>query len=531
MKALAYLMVTTWKNRLLQLKRHPGQLAVTLLFAALLVLVILSSIFGAPEDPAELRPLSELMALVFALYFITFLLGSFNGFHSGANFYSMPDVNLLFGSPIAPRTVLKYGLVRQMGTSLMVGFFLLFQYSWMHSLYNIGLWQMIAILVGYGAVVFCSQLTALTLYSCFSGKDNDGPWSAKSWTKRLVLLVSAGIVAAIGLPAVQSQDLLTSLVSSVGRTWVNFVPVAGWAKAAIAPLMDYTTGGWEQILAGVAGIALFIVLMISVATRSSDDFYEDVLKATEVSFSAITASKEGKVAETAPANVKVGRTGIGRGWGAGVFFYKHRLESRRSRIFLLDTMSLVFALMTIAFSFFMREEGLLPVYFFSIYMLLFSSGASRWARELLLPYVYMLPVSPFVKLLHLCRESVLKLCYESVIILIPVGIIMGANPLDILLCIAGRIAFGILAMAGTLLTERLLGGLVNKTFILILYFLLMVLMAVPGLVLGVALSFLLPLVPEFLSIVLFSSLCNLLLAALFMFLSRNVLNYAELNNR
>lgn len=71
----------------------------------------------------------------------------------------------------------------------------------MHSLYNIRLWQMIAILVGYGAVVFCSQLTALTLYSCFSGKDNDGPWSAKSWTKRLVLLVSAGIVAAIGLPS------------------------------------------------------------------------------------------------------------------------------------------------------------------------------------------------------------------------------------------------------------------------------------------------------------------------------------------
>lgn len=109
MKALAYLMATTWKNRLLQLKRHPGQLAVTLLFVALLVLVILSSIFGSPEDPAEIRPLSELMALVFALYFVTFLMVSFNGFHSGASFYSMPDVNLLFGSPIPPRTVLKYG--------------------------------------------------------------------------------------------------------------------------------------------------------------------------------------------------------------------------------------------------------------------------------------------------------------------------------------------------------------------------------------------------------------------------------------
>ena len=125
----------------------------------------------------------------------------------------------------------------------------------------------------------------------------------------------------------------------------------------------------------------------------------------------------------------------------------------------------------------------------------------------------------------------MKLSYESVIIFLPAGIILGAGPLDMILCIVGRIAFGILAMAGTLLTERLLGGLVNKTFVLILYFLFMILMAAPGLVLGVVLSMLLPFLPELFAIVLFSSLCNLLLAALFMFLSRNVLNYAELNNR
>ncbi|MGN1214496.1 MAG: putative ABC exporter domain-containing protein, partial [Bacteroidaceae bacterium] len=83
------------------------------------------------------------------------------------------------------------------------------------------------------------------------------------------------------------------------------------------------------------------------------DYYEDVLKATEVSFSAITARKEGKVAENAPRKVKVGKIGLPGGEGASAIAAKHKIENRRSRVFLLDMTSVIMALVTIGFTFIM----------------------------------------------------------------------------------------------------------------------------------------------------------------------------------
>ena len=48
-------------------------------------------------------------------------------------------------------------------------------------------------------------------------------------------------------------------------------------------------------------------LFVLIIFKLNADYYEDVLASTEVSFSAITAKKEGRVAEAAPRKVKIGR--------------------------------------------------------------------------------------------------------------------------------------------------------------------------------------------------------------------------------
>ena len=518
MRALRYLFFTTLKNRIKELRRHPSQLLLLLFMAAMLVLVVVTA--GLPrESGAPLRPPAELRAMVLALYAVMFLLLCKNGLSSGASFYTMADVNLLFSTPIRPQRILFYGLFRQLGTSVLLGFFLLFQYTWLHDLYGMTLPGLLAIMLGYCLTVFCAQLTSMTLYAFTSGDE-----ARQRALKAVLYALGGAAVLLIGLPALSAEDKLGAAVAAADGPVLACFPVAGWLKAAVGGAM---AGAPIPILLGLGGCAAYMAVLVLLITRNHPDFYEDVLKATEISFTAVTASKEGKMAEPVPANVKVGKIGLGAGRGAGAFYYKHRLERRRARVFLLDGMTLLWAAMIIAFSFFLREEGMLPVFIFASYLQLFSSGTGRWLRELLMPYVYMLPAPPFRKLLGVCRESILQSAVEAVVVMVPCGLIVGAPPLVIGGCVFARFGLALLFMAGYILMERLFGQALNKALILCLFMLLMILLALPGVVGGVAVGLLAGMAAGMLVLTLWCGAA----AALIAFLCRDILNIAELNNK
>lgn len=526
MKGLSYLLRTTMKNSLKDLKNHPAKLILVLFMAAMIVLVFVSGSFTSAADLAQRRDPAELSALILGLYIVIFLLSSLNGFSSGASFYSMSDVQFLFPSPISPRRILLYGMVKQMGTSLVIGFFLLFQYSWLNQLYGLSVLGLVYILLGYCFVMFCAQLTAMAVYTFTSS--NEG---AKKAVKAVLYLIVIAASAYVAFPLLSDRsDILGTVVSRANAPLLQFFPVAGWSQAFAAGAIS---GQALPLALGAAAILCYIAGFILLISKSRSDFYEDVLQATEVSFSAITAKKEGKLNDLPQGKVRLGKTGIGKGWGPGVFFHKHMLENRRSKFFLLDNASFMFLIISIAMSFFFREDGgLLAVFFISVYMQLFSSALGRWVRELTLPYVYMIPASPFRKLVSICKENIYKICVEALLLFIPAGLITQSPPADILACIVARVGFGLLFMAGNILTERILGSLNSKTLIISFYFLVMILLCAPGLILGFVLSLVLfadALVLPFVLLVTFA--WNALVSALVTFLCRDILNYAELNNR
>ncbi len=524
MKGLRYLFLTTIKNYFKELKSHPAKLIALLFFVAMLGLVIFSSTLDSGTGAEKVRDISELYAMILALYSLLFVLGTMKGFSSGATFYSMADVNLLFSTPISSNKILIYGLIKQMGTSLMVGFFLIFQYAWLNSLYSISIVELLIILLGYCLVVFCSQLTAMAIYSFYSGNER-----AKKVIKGIIIGICAIVVVYIGIPVIKSQqDVLGSVVKATNSNLLGFIPVCGWVKSAVIGAL---TSNYMNVLIGLGVTIIYIFSIIFAIVKSHSDFYEDVLKVTEVSFSAITAKKQGKIADAIPGNVKVGKTGIGKGLGAGVFFYKHMLENRRARLFILDFNSILFILMSIGFAFFMRDQGIVPVFIFSIYMQVFSVAMGRWIRELTLPYVYMIPVAPFKKLVMLCRENMLKICVEALVLFIPVSLILNASIEEFLVCVIARIGFGILFMAGNILTERVLGSLGNKIIIMFLYFIIMIVLCIPGVVLGFFLGSVITILSPIVGGLLGTFIWNIAISAVIIFFCRNILSYAELNNR
>ena len=126
MGAIGYLVFARMRNQILSLKKNPARLIYILVIFALIFVTLLG---GNEAQGTPTRDLHELIAGVLALYTLIFLMLVNGGFKNGANMFALSDVNLLFPAPVAPAGVLFYGLFRQIGSSFLLGFFILFQYT------------------------------------------------------------------------------------------------------------------------------------------------------------------------------------------------------------------------------------------------------------------------------------------------------------------------------------------------------------------------------------------------------------------
>ena len=283
------------------------------------------------------------------------------------------------------------------------------------------------------------------------------------------------------------------------------------------------------MLCGGLLAALFAVLLGLILT-CKNNYYEDVLSTAETAQSAVTAQKEGQLNEVVPKNVKVGKTGLGKGWGASAIYHKHRVENRRSGVFLFSNMSLIFMAVIIGCSFFMRDAGLVGIFAFATYMQLFSVALGRFNRELIKPYIYLIPEPPLKKLLYAIKESLLTDALEAVVLFLILGVIVGASPVETVCCMVARVSFALLFTAGNVCVERVFGMVRSKTLIFLFYFLVLLLMAIPGIVAAVVCAIWVP-AWEVAAGLLAMTVVNAAIAVLVLWLCRNLLQYAELNSR
>jgi len=268
---------------------------------------------------------------------------------------------------------------------------------------------------------------------------------------------------------------------------------------------------------------------VLVIERAQSDFYEDVIQTAEKAASAIAASKQGVVSDAAPAKVKVGKRGFTRGAGAAMFYYKHRLENRRGRILVLDTVTLIWCAIVILFAYFMREEGIMPAFVMATYLQLFSVALGRFNRELTKPYIYLLPEPPLLKMIHALRESLPTAILEAIVMFTPTYFFVDITIPELLAVIFARVGFTMLYITGNVIIMRIWHGSSSRGIVMTLYIVTMLLLAAPGIIFAVvcvALGLGETLVVPFIAM----TILNLLLSVLGLFLCRNMLQYAELNN-
>lgn len=527
--ALGYLTLTKFKNQIKTTIKSPSRLIYGIFMIALLVFVVVMPGSHEVGEIADFRDPAELSAILFALLSLMFLMTFISGYSNGAAMFTLSDVNLVFPTPLKPQNVLLYGLFRQLGTSLLVGFFLLFQYSWLNTLYGINVPTLIVIVICYGLTVFFSQYLSMVLY-CYT--------SHSETAKKVVTFISYGSVLILLLcfvgyvmPSYKGDifALLPEAVKFCNLPAVHLFPVSGWFAAVFSGLFsgNYLMAGMFALLI----VATFIILL-AFMTRFKGNYYEDVIAAAETQQSAINAQKEGQVGEVVGKNIKVGKEGLGRGQGASAIFYKHLLENRRSGLLIISNISLIFVAVTIFVAVVAGDDmGIIGLFFMSAYMQIFSSMLGRFGRELSKPYIYLIPESPVKKLLYSIGESLVEALVEAVLLFVPIAFIVKADPITLIFCIIGRITYSLLFLSANIAMQRIFGGVRTKGLIMFLFMIVVLVMAVPGVVGAIVFSsFGITILGEFTPLLLGIVVGNILTSVLVLFLCRNVLQYSDLNN-
>ena len=227
MSTIFYMLRKEWKNRLLALFRHPGKLVVYILLVVLLVNSVISTALTPQADLGgflDLRILHGAYLGVLLLFTVPILL---NALQKGTTFFGMSDVNLLFVSPISPKKILAYGLMKQMGRTLLMMFFFLFYGAMMAQTFGIVWTDTLALVVGAAVTLFSVQVLSLLLYNFTNGNP------ARVRTAKAILYVYlAAIAGIILLEFTEGGSNMEALLAAVSSPKLEYLPLLGWIKGA-----------------------------------------------------------------------------------------------------------------------------------------------------------------------------------------------------------------------------------------------------------------------------------------------------------
>lgn len=177
MNALFFMMRKRLKNSLLELLHHPARLIAYVFVIGLLLFSGLGNMKQA--EPGDLQDIRLLEGIYLGLLLLIAIPSLLVGLKSGSNLFTMSDVNNLFISPVSPRQILLYGLLRQMGTALLMMVFF-FSYAGMAvNMFGVTPLMAVMLIAGFAVTVFLVQLLTMLIYSFSNGNPRPASGASK----------------------------------------------------------------------------------------------------------------------------------------------------------------------------------------------------------------------------------------------------------------------------------------------------------------------------------------------------------------
>ncbi len=485
MNVIGYLLKKQLKNYFVSLKKNPAKIAAYVFIIFFLGLTFVLSLLDKEEAPKKMRDINELLGIAAGFFMFIFSISLYSGLERGASFFKMSDVNLLFTAPISSKKVLMYGIIKQMGLNLFISIFILYQIPTLNRIYGINGIGCLAIFIGYLTLLIACQVCSMALYMFSNGNPK---------RKRRVKIVFNSVLAAAGALLIyqvaQGEDLIGAALHALRI--LDYVPFVGWIKDAIGAVIQGEIH--TAIIYSLVTAAALAAILLSIL-KSNADYYEDVLTTTEYMDEVTSAMQKGKPlldSQTKLKGEKVKSFGLKRGRGASTIFYKQMLEAGRSGKIGINVSSAMQVVIALGIGFFLNKAKelddytkLLIILGIMTYMQILMSQAERWTAELKYHYIYLLPQPGVIKMFFASLEGLIKAALEGCFMFLPIGVLVGVNPLFILLCILARISFQMLFTGLSVLFQRMFGSSGNAGLLMMLYLLLAFVFAAPGIITGV----------------------------------------------
>jgi hypothetical protein len=478
MTPLLYIVRKSVKNTIISVLKNPGKLILWLIIIAMIPGIIVVSLMADTQRDST-APLFWFTGILFLFITMSVVTSVLRGLSGGDAIFEMNDVNLLFGSPVNPRKILLYGVVKMAKTAFLLSFFILFQAS---SLGNFGVDYSGVLLTfaGYILSVMTLLTASLVIYSVTNGKPR---------RKLAVKIITASLFVPMVVYAVAQYpaagNIIAALESVITSPFLAFIPIAGWTASGVTALIS------GQIGAGLLWLGanvLLVAVMIAYILLSNPDYYEDVLVATETAYEKKRAAAEGNinaasVSGKAAKAVKVSKTGIPY-TGAAAIFGKHLRENfRENRFGLLTLPSVLIAAGGIVLA---VVVGDISIILFSLpWAQIFLIGTGRGLKETYSHYIYMIPESSFKKIVWSNMEIITRTLIENVLMFGVAGAILRSNVVYILVCIVVYTLFSYLLLSVNYVFMRFTGADVSSGVLLMIYYFAVLLVTAPGVVLAV----------------------------------------------
>ena len=398
------------KNYVVEIKRSPKKAISYALFLGWLVLVIGSVFLNRGKNSPSLSP--ETLKIILGLYAVlvsTLLFWSFfSSLQKLSYSFNMGDVNLLFPSPIEPRRILFWSMMKKvpltLAQNITPALFLT------PTLLNMGI-SGIGLFYIYLSVASMSLLPAPLSFLIFllSVRYKKQKWVRTLIIAALIWLLSNWLLQ-VGNPS-SPLDVLNGYLAP--GVW-NF-PFIGWIiQLAYAGLF----GPGSSTYLSLAGIFITLVLVNTVVFRLARDFYEDVLDFTQMVSSIRQSKRQGtyKGPDVFRKRLPRKRASLNGNYPGGwAFMFKQVVRYKQIGLTTyLGYLTLVSAAIGVALGAIARAKGLdltavlLAANAALAYGLLLASLASPVGTELNLPFIYILPGTFFKKVLGIIAIPVIR---------------------------------------------------------------------------------------------------------------------------